>query len=169
MYLIYLCQWHLPFLHSKNQDPYHNRGRDQMRKKGVRNSSACDRNHQCLSFFINKTILGKKLCVGTCLKWLTVATPLITLPYMWITLWVFTSITEEIVSALSASLFWLSIYNLGDVYSLFFHARPPSLSSYTQNVVFKMFTPKRTGLNISIKYQNKCNFQLLFVCYGYFQ
>ena len=22
-------------------DPYHNRGRDQMRKKGVRNSSAC--------------------------------------------------------------------------------------------------------------------------------
>ena len=23
---------------------------------------------RCLSFFINKTILGKKLCVGTCLK-----------------------------------------------------------------------------------------------------
>ena len=25
-----------------DKDPYHNRGRDQMRKKGVRNSSACD-------------------------------------------------------------------------------------------------------------------------------
>ena len=24
-----------------DKDPYHNRGRDQMRKKGVRNSSAC--------------------------------------------------------------------------------------------------------------------------------
>jgi hypothetical protein len=26
-----------------DKDPYHNRGRDQMRKKGVRNSSACGR------------------------------------------------------------------------------------------------------------------------------
>ena len=26
-----------------DKDPYHNRGRDQMRKKGVRNSSACDK------------------------------------------------------------------------------------------------------------------------------
>jgi hypothetical protein len=25
-----------------DKDPYHNRGRDQMRKKGVRTSSACD-------------------------------------------------------------------------------------------------------------------------------
>jgi hypothetical protein len=25
-----------------DKDPYHNRGRDQMRKKGVRNSSACE-------------------------------------------------------------------------------------------------------------------------------
>jgi hypothetical protein len=25
-----------------DKDPYHNRGRDQIRKKGVRNSSACD-------------------------------------------------------------------------------------------------------------------------------
>ena len=31
---------------------------------------------RCLSFFINKKMLGKKLCVGTCLKCLTVATPL---------------------------------------------------------------------------------------------
>ena len=30
----------------------------------------------CLSFFINKKNLGKKLCVGTYLKYLTVATPL---------------------------------------------------------------------------------------------
>ena len=30
----------------------------------------------CLSFFINKKNLGNKLCVGTCLKCLTVATPL---------------------------------------------------------------------------------------------
>lgn len=27
-----------------DKDPYHNRGRDQMRKKGVRNSSACVKN-----------------------------------------------------------------------------------------------------------------------------
>jgi hypothetical protein len=32
---------------------------------------------RCLSFFINKTNLGGKLCVGTCLKCLTVATPLV--------------------------------------------------------------------------------------------
>ena len=31
---------------------------------------------RCLSFFINKKNWGKKLCVGTCLKYLTVATPL---------------------------------------------------------------------------------------------
>ena len=31
---------------------------------------------RCFSFFINKTFLGKKTCVGTCLKCLTVATPL---------------------------------------------------------------------------------------------
>ena len=28
-----------------DKDPYHNRGRDQMRKKGVRNSSACVENN----------------------------------------------------------------------------------------------------------------------------
>ena len=32
---------------------------------------------RCLSFFINTKIFGKKLCVGTCLKCLAVATPLI--------------------------------------------------------------------------------------------
>ena len=31
---------------------------------------------RCLSFFINIKKLGNKLCVGTCLKCLTVATPL---------------------------------------------------------------------------------------------
>ena len=31
---------------------------------------------RCLSLFINKKLLGKQLCVGTCLKCLTVATPL---------------------------------------------------------------------------------------------
>ena len=35
---------------------------------------------RCLSFFINTKILGKKLCVGTCLKCLTVATPLVHRP-----------------------------------------------------------------------------------------
>lgn len=29
-----------------------------------------------LSFFINKILLGEQLCVGTCLKCITVATPL---------------------------------------------------------------------------------------------
>ena len=33
---------------------------------------------RCLSFFINKKMLGEKLCVGKCLKCLTVATPLLT-------------------------------------------------------------------------------------------
>ena len=33
---------------------------------------------RCLSFFINTKHLGKKLCVGMCLKCLTVATPLST-------------------------------------------------------------------------------------------
>ena len=32
---------------------------------------------RCLLFFINKQILEEKLCVGTCLKCLTVATPLV--------------------------------------------------------------------------------------------
>jgi len=32
-----------------------------------------------------------------------------------------------------------------------------------------MLAQQRTGLNISLKYQNKCNLQLTFVCYGYFQ
>ena len=31
---------------------------------------------RCLSFFTNATLLGKKLCIGTCLKCLTVAMPL---------------------------------------------------------------------------------------------
>ena len=34
---------------------------------------------RCLSFFINNKMLGKKVCVGTCLKCLTVATPLVML------------------------------------------------------------------------------------------
>jgi hypothetical protein len=32
-----------------DKDPYHNRGRDQMRKKGVRNSSACEVNRRSLA------------------------------------------------------------------------------------------------------------------------
>ena len=35
----------------------------------------------CLSFFINKKMLGKKLCVGMCLKCLMVATPLPNVEY----------------------------------------------------------------------------------------
>ena len=38
----------------------------------------------CLSFFINKKNLGKKLCVGACLKCLTVATTLAAEPqFFW--------------------------------------------------------------------------------------
>jgi hypothetical protein len=35
----------------------------------------------CLSFFINKKMLGKQLCVGMCLKCLMVATPLPNVEY----------------------------------------------------------------------------------------
>ena len=41
---------------------------------------------RCLSLFINKKMLGKKLCVGSCLKCLTVATPLDVLYYIEVTL-----------------------------------------------------------------------------------
>ena len=37
-----------------DKDPYHNRGRDQMRKKGVRNSSACDTNGKELNLMRKK-------------------------------------------------------------------------------------------------------------------
>ena len=46
------------------KDPYHNRGRDQMRKKGIRNSSACA---SSLKLF-DKTS-SRHLCVGMYWFW----------------------------------------------------------------------------------------------------
>ena len=41
-----------------DKDPYHNRGRDQMRKKGVRNSSACVKYRSRPVHDMLKNILG---------------------------------------------------------------------------------------------------------------
>ena len=48
-----------------DKDPYHNRGRNQMRKKGVRNSSACGmtcKNIQCTQKF-RSTHTGEKIII----------------------------------------------------------------------------------------------------------
>ena len=43
-------KWFKDILSDKDPIPYHNRRRDQMKKKGVRNSSACDIRYMNINF-----------------------------------------------------------------------------------------------------------------------